>query len=145
MLSQESRTAYYSRTPRVWPSEASASLFDTREAGIIGGCHRKSYFRLTGEPQSNTIDVVGARRFRTGRAMELDIISLAKAAGIFVAAGVRYHVEDIDLPLEMDLIVYDKDAVDQRAAIRKASTTKTPCACILLKTRRYTATWPTRK
>ena len=111
MLSQESRTAYYSRTPRVWPSEASASLFDTREAGIIGGCHRKSYFRLTGEPQSNTIDVVGARRFRTGRAMELDIISLAKAAGIFVAAGVRYHVEDIDLPLEMDLIVYDKDTM----------------------------------
>ena len=108
MLSQESRTAYYSRTPRVWPSEASAELFDTREAGIIGGCHRKSYFRLTGEPQSNTIDVVGARRFRTGRAMELDIIALAKAAGIFVAAGVRYHVEDIDLPLEMDLIVYEK-------------------------------------
>jgi hypothetical protein len=109
MLSQESRTAYYSKTPRVWPSEASADLFDTRESGIVGGCHRKSYFRLTGEAQSNTIDVVGARRFRTGRAMELDIINLAKGAGIFVACGVRYHVADIDLPLEMDLIVIDKE------------------------------------
>src|ERR1019366_4467432 len=52
---------------------------------------------------SNQIDVVSARRFRTGRAMELDIVNLAKAAGIFVAAGVRYHVADIDLPLELDL------------------------------------------
>src|ERR1035441_7263022 len=107
MLAQESREAYYSRTPRVWPSEASAELFDTREAGIAGGCHRKSYFRMTGEPPSNPIDVVGARRFRTGRAMELDIVNRARAAGIFVAAAVRYHVADIDLPLELDLVVRD--------------------------------------
>jgi hypothetical protein len=107
MLAQESREAYYSRTPRVWPSEASAELFDKREAGIAGGCHRKSYFRMTGEPPSNQIDVVSARRFRTGRAMELDIVNLAKAAGIFVAAGVRYHVTDIELPLELDLVVRD--------------------------------------
>jgi len=39
--------------------------------------------------------------------MELDIVNLAKAAGIFVAAGVRYHVADIDLPLELDLVVRD--------------------------------------
>ena len=32
---------------------------------------------------------------------------LARAAGIFVAAGVRYHVADIDLPLELDLVVRD--------------------------------------
>src|ERR1039457_4247613 len=57
MLAQESREAYYSRTPRVWPSEASAELFDKREAGIAGGCHRKSYFRMTGEPPTNQIDV----------------------------------------------------------------------------------------
>jgi hypothetical protein len=82
-------------------------LFDKREAGIAGGCHRKSYFRMTGEPPSNQIDIVAARRFRTGRAMELDIVNLARAAGIFVAAGVRYHVADIDLPLELDLVVRD--------------------------------------
>ena len=97
------------RTPRVWPSEASAVLFAQRESDIIGGCHRKSYWRLTGEPQTNTIDVIGARRFRTGRAMELDIITLAKDAGVFVACGVRYHVADIDLPLELDLVVCDPD------------------------------------
>src|ERR1039458_6990059 len=107
MLAQEAREAYNSRTPRVWPSEASAELFDTREAGIAGGCHRKSYFRMTGEPPSNQIGMCAARRFRTGRAMELDIVNLAKAAGIFVAAGVRYHVADIDLPLELDLVVRD--------------------------------------
>src|ERR1039457_1785841 len=107
MLAQESREPYYCRTPRVWPSEASAELFDTRGSGIAGGCHRKSYFRMTGEPPSNQIDIVAARRFRTGRAMELDIVNLAKAAGIFVAAGVRYHVADIHLPLELDLVVRD--------------------------------------
>ena len=62
---------------------------------------------MTGEPPSNQIDIVAARRFRTGRAMELDIVNLARAAGIFVAAGVRYHVADIDLPLELDLVVRD--------------------------------------
>jgi hypothetical protein len=107
MLAQESHEVYYCRTPRVWPSEASAELFDARESGIAGGCHRKSYFRMTGEPPTNQIDIVAARRFRTGRAMELDIVNLAKAAGIFVAAGVRYHVADIDLPLELDLVVRD--------------------------------------
>ena len=85
MLAQESREAYYSRTPRVWPSEASAELFDTREAGIAGGCHRKSYFRMTGEPPTNRIDVVGARRFRTGRAMELDIVNLEDRTGCWPA------------------------------------------------------------
>src|ERR1017187_3721546 len=109
LLSQETRTAHAARTPRVWPSEASAVLFAQRESDIIGGCHRKSYWRLTGEPQTNTIDVIGARRFRTGRAMELDIITLAKDAGVFVACGVRYHVADIDLPLELDLVVCDPD------------------------------------
>src|ERR1035437_963253 len=100
MLAQESHEAYYCRTPRVWPSEASAELFDTREAGIAGGCHRKSYFRMTGEPPTNPIDVVAARRFRTGRAMELDIVNLARAAGIFVGAGVLSHAADTPLPLE---------------------------------------------
>jgi len=109
LLSQETRDAYAVRTPRVWPSEASAELFDRRESDIIGACHRKSYWRLIGEPQTNLIDVIGARRFRTGRAMELDIINLAKDAGVFVACGVRYHVADIDLPLELDLVVRDPD------------------------------------
>src|ERR1035441_8450992 len=98
MLAQESREAYYSRTPRVWPSEASAELFDKREAGIAGGCHRKSYFRMIGEPPSNQIDIIAARRFRTGRAMELDIVNLAKAAGIFVLilALRRRHQQRVD-------------------------------------------------
>ena len=69
LLSQETRDAYAVRTPRVWPSEASAELFDRRESDIIGACHRKSYWRLIGEPQTNLIDVIGSRRFRTGRAM----------------------------------------------------------------------------
>ena len=109
LLSEETRDAYAAKTPRVWPSEASAVLFDQRESAIIGGCHRKSYWRLVGEPQTNKVDVIGARRFRTGRAMELDIISLAKKAGVFVACGVRYHVADIDLPLELDLVVIDPE------------------------------------
>ena len=86
MLAQESREAYYSRTPRVWPSEASAELFDTREAGIAGGCHRKSYFRMTGEPPSNQIDAVSMTpssrsvrlgtlaRSRSGNAMRITIV-----------------------------------------------------------------------
>lgn len=103
----EKRTAYYSRTPRVWPSEASATLFDTTESGTVGKCHRASYWRMIGEPITNPSDKVGLLKMRTGRAMELEIVNLAKEAGIFVANGVRYHVEDVNLPLELDLIVID--------------------------------------
>ena len=109
LVEQESRQAYASRTPRVWPSEASAELISPDKNRIVGKCHRASFFRLIGVDAIQPVTAVSARRMRTGRAMEDDLKSLCQAAGIFVASGVRYHVSDIDMPLELDLVVLDPD------------------------------------
>jgi hypothetical protein len=113
LVSQENREAYGSWDARVWPSEASAVRTDQREANIVGKCHRASFGRLMGWPITNKTDVVSARRFVTGRLMEADVIRLAKDAGVFVANGVRVHVQDeetgLSLPLELDLVVIDRE------------------------------------
>ena len=74
---------------RLWPSSASATLYDQTESQCVGKCHRAEIFKMTGEPQTNPSNEVSARRFRMGRACEADVIQLAKDAGIFVASGVR--------------------------------------------------------
>lgn len=107
LIKEESRSSYVSRKLSLWPSEASAELIDKRKDGIVGKCHRAVFLRLTGKQISNPIDAKGARRFRTGRAIELDMIEMAKQAGIYVASGVRAKVEEVGMSFEMDLIVRD--------------------------------------
>jgi len=77
--------------------------------GIVGKCHRASFFRMIGQPQTDPPDAISLRRMRMGSAMEADLVDLAKKAGIFVANGVRVHVAEIDMPLELDLVVCDPD------------------------------------
>jgi len=107
LLRLEAHTPRISRRPSVWPSEASAVMKIPAEAPIIGKCHRAAYFRMTGEPVYSPPDAVALRRFRTGRAMEVDIAELAKEAGIFVASGVRLKSDRIDMNYELDIVVID--------------------------------------
>lgn len=109
LMEAESRSEYAAVEPKVWPSEASAEVFDKRVANIVGKCHRASYFRLIGEPITNTTTPQSARRFRMGRACEADITLLSKDAGIHAASGVRCFVPAIILPFEMDLVVVDPE------------------------------------
>lgn len=109
LISQEGRAPKASRTPSVWPSEASSSRIDKTEGSIVGACHRKSFGRMVGWPVTNQVDAVGAWRFVTGRSVEDHLTSLAVATNppIFVANGVRHYVKDIYLPFELDLVVKD--------------------------------------
>ncbi len=111
LVSQEGRAPKASRTPSVWPSEASADRVDKTEGNIVGTCHRKSFGRMVGWPVTNQIDPVGAWRFVTGRSVEDHLTVLAKATepGIYVASGVRHYVKDIYLPFELDLVVKDPE------------------------------------
>jgi hypothetical protein len=109
LLRAEKRVEYAASEPRVWPSEASAVSLDTREAPIVGKCHRASFFRLTGEPITYPSNAKAARRFRMGRACEDDITRLAKDAGIHVANGVRCFVPSLILPFELDLVVLNPE------------------------------------
>ena len=105
----ENHNSYVARSAAAWPSEASAELFDDLEAPVVGKCHRASFWRMIGEPVTNPIDPIGARRFRVGKAIEEDIKKCAQVAGIFVASGVKFYVADIDLSLELDLVLIDPE------------------------------------
>jgi hypothetical protein len=109
LVSNESHEAKASRTPSVWPSEASAIRTDKRFWEIVGKCHRASFFRMTGQAQSRSVDPIGAWRWVTGRQIESHMTALAKVTKpqIFLAGGVKLFVSDIYLPLEMDLNVID--------------------------------------
>lgn len=107
LIQLEGRPVSVNRRISVWPSEASAELIDQRKDKIVGKCHLAAFFRMIGVEVTNPIDPVAARRFRTGRAMELDIANQAKQAGIFVASGIRFRVPDMYLSPEIDLVVID--------------------------------------
>ena len=107
LVEMERRETYISSSPKVWPSEASAELFDKTEAGSIGRCRRAVYFRMTGREPSNPMDALGCQIVRLGRAVETEVIAQARAAGLHVASGVRYFVEDLTMSFELDGVLLD--------------------------------------
>lgn len=109
MISQESHDARASKTPSVWPSEASALRIDKTEGNIVGRCHRASFGRMVGWSITNQVDPVGAWRWVTGRLIEGYLTDIAKATDpkIFVANGVKHLVKDLQMALELDLVVID--------------------------------------
>lgn len=111
MVSQENRDSRASKTPAVWPSEASANRLDKSESNIVGKCHRASFGRMVGWNITNKVDPVGAWRFVTGRLIEGYLTDVSKATNpkIYVASGVRHFVDDLFLPFELDLVVIDPD------------------------------------
>jgi hypothetical protein len=121
LLRAETSKPKVSREAFIWPSSASATLYDQTESQYVGKCHRAEIFKMIGEPQTNPTNEVSARRFRMGRSCEEDVVKLAKDAGIFVAAGVRAFIPDINMTLELDLVVMDPDTnkagVDNQAVI----------------------------
>jgi hypothetical protein len=107
LVGMEKRDDWTSKSARLWPSESSAVLLEPTVAGFAGGCGRKVYYRLTGEKTTSQMDPVGARRVRTGKAVEEDTTLQAMEAGLHVASGVRHYVPNIDLAFELDLVVLD--------------------------------------
>lgn len=111
LVAAESRKEYTVREPRVWPSEASAELFDKRKNAITGKCHRSSFFRMIGKPLDRQVDAIGARKFRLGRACEEDIVGLCIAADIHVASGVKCFSTDLCMSYELDDVVIDPETL----------------------------------
>lgn len=103
----EKRNDFTSKSARVWPSEASVVYLEPQLTNIVGGCHRKTYLRLTGEKTTSQMDPIGARRVRTGKAVEEDTTYQAMEAGLHIASGVRMYVPKLDLAFELDLVVLD--------------------------------------
>lgn len=111
LITQETKEPRASRTPAVWPSEASADRIDKTVGEIVGKCHRAAFGRMVGWPVTNTVDPVGAWRWVTGRLIESHLVGLSKdiKSDFYVASGVKHYVKEIYLPLELDLVVMDPE------------------------------------
>jgi len=105
-----------SRTPAVWPSEASAIRVDRTSFPVVGTCARKVIYRMIGWLKKIDPSAAGSWKWIIGKAIENKVTDLAKYqsvdAGIveiYVAHGVRLFIAELYLPLEIDVVVKDPD------------------------------------
>jgi hypothetical protein len=116
IIDDESSVARASKTPAVWPSEASAVRIDKSLFPIFGACQRKQIYRMIGWPRKQETTADSPWKWVVGRAVEDKLTDLARyqsaAAGIdhiYVANGVRLFISDFYLPVEMDVVVRDPE------------------------------------
>ena len=121
LVKEEMGDPYASKTPAVWPSEASAE-----RVGQDPLQHRRevppaSFMRMMGFSVTNPADATGAWKWLMGRAIESGLTDQAKLAGIYAANGVKHFIRDITLSLEFDVIAVDP--VDRRGWILECKST----------------------
>lgn len=113
---ETSHAARASKTPAVFPSEASAIRTDRGLYQIYGACMRKQLYRMIGWKRALETKAESPWKWIVGRAVEEKLTDLARyqseKAGIehiYVANGVRLYIVDFYLPLEVDVIVKDPE------------------------------------
>src|SRR6266702_3449709 len=77
LIRQESREERVTREPRVWPSAASAELFDQSIHKIAGKCQRSIFFGFTATESTREMDAKAGWKFVTGRLLEDALTKLA--------------------------------------------------------------------
>jgi hypothetical protein len=107
LVKEEMGEPYASKSPAVWPSEASALRVDKSLYNTVGKCHRQAYMRMTGFSITNPPDATSAWKWLMGRAIEVGLTDQTKMAGIYAANSVKHFVRDITLSLEFDVISID--------------------------------------
>ena len=107
LIKAEVGTPHASRTPAVWPSEASALRVDRSQWNIVGKCHLAAFYRMIGMPITNPPDAISAWKWIIGRSVEEHLTDQAKKAGVYVAEGVKHWIPDVGLSIEMDVISLD--------------------------------------
>jgi hypothetical protein len=107
LIAFEMGEPYASKTPAVWPSEASALRVDKTLWNIAGKCHRAAYMRMMGFSITNPADATSAWKWVMGREIESNLTEQTKMANIYAANGVKHFIRDITLSLEFDVITID--------------------------------------
>jgi CRISPR/Cas system-associated exonuclease Cas4 (RecB family) len=109
MLDEEMMRSRFSgeRRASLWPSESSVVATDpeTGRKYIIGGCMRKSWYRLMQFPESNPRSVKSQYTMELGRRIEQMITDLAKMAGIFNNNSVKFWERSSSVSGEIDVVV----------------------------------------
>ena len=93
------------RRQSLYPSEASVVATDpeTGYKEVLGGCIRKTWYRLMGFPQSNPATLKSLHTFAFGDYVESYIRDLAKRAGVFDNASVKFWDKGSGVSGELDL------------------------------------------
>jgi len=95
------------RRDSLYPSEASVIAIDpdTKEASVLGGCARKSWYRLMRVPPSDPTTTKSEYIFALGRIIEEFIADLSKKAGIYNNNSVKFWDRGSHVSGEIDLVV----------------------------------------
>lgn len=107
------------REPHVfWPSEASILTSE----GVVGKCHRASFYNYTGIPPTDPIPAGSIRKMEAGRSIELNEHRFAEQAGILVDHNVkkRKSYDPVTISAEIDAIYKRPD--DTKSIIEIKST-----------------------
>jgi hypothetical protein len=117
IIDDESSTVRASRSPAVWPSEASAIRVDRAFYNIYGTCMRRAFYRMIGWPKTEEISADSPWKWIVGRAIEDKLTDLCTIAqfkqpngdleSLYVANGVKHYLKDLYLSIEMDVVVRD--------------------------------------
>lgn len=110
LIKREIGEARASKSPAVWPSEASALRVDQSLFKLVGKCHLAAFYRMIGMPITNPADAISAWKWIIGRAVEAELTNQAKTAGVYVAEGVKIWVPDIALSMELDIVTLDPES-----------------------------------
>lgn len=107
LIAQEKGESKASRSPAVWPSEASAILLDKTIRGIVGKCHRAAYMRMTGFPSTIEPKASTAWSWILGREVEKNMTSQAQQSGIYAASGIKHWIKELMISIEIDIVAID--------------------------------------
>jgi len=99
------------RRESLYPSESSCVYVDpkTKKARIIGGCLRKSWYRLLKFKQSNPASTKSQYIFEFGRMVENFITDLTKVAKVYDNNSVKFWDRSSSVSGEIDITVKHPD------------------------------------
>ena len=93
------------RAPTFYPSEASVRKPD---GTLVGGCHRKTFYRISGEEKTNRAGQTLSWRGALGKAAENIAIDLLKKSGRYEANNVKFYDEELNLSGELDIVCQEE-------------------------------------
>ena len=93
------------RRESLYPSEASTVYIDpkTKKASVVGGCTRKSWYRLMKFKESDPPTVKSEYIFEMGRTIERMITELSKLSGIYDNNSVKFWDRSSSVSGEIDI------------------------------------------
>lgn len=99
---------YLPRGRHYYPSEASVSFIDNHNIHrVIGGCMRKSFFRITGHEATGETSAYSEWIFLQGRGIENIVTEQWKQMGIWVDNSIRFYNEEYNISGELDVVIQD--------------------------------------